>query len=139
MPDIAPRAPRRRLKLVAETCLHTLVFPGTILLVLPWMILVWLPESGRFESGALPGWLLAALVLLGLAGGVKLSWDFIRQGDGTPNPLDPPRRLVVTSLYRHVRNPGYLAVFAILLSQALFFGSTSLVIYTLPSCPGTSS
>jgi protein-S-isoprenylcysteine O-methyltransferase Ste14 len=79
----------------------------------------------------LPQWLLATPALLGIAGGLKLSWHFIRLGDGTPNPVDPPKQLVVASVYRFVRNPGYLAVFGILLSEALYFGSTSLLLYTL--------
>ena len=71
------------------------------------------------------------MTLAVVAFGVKLSWDFIEVGEGTPNPLDPPKYLVVKGLYRFVRNPGYLAVFAILAGEALYFGSTSLVVYML--------
>lgn len=131
MPPVASLRSNRALALVAKTCLHTLVFPGAVLVGLPWLVLEQLPEAGRFSPFWLPGWLLALPLLLGIAGGVKLSWDFISLGDGTPNPLDPPKRLVVTSLYRFVRNPGYLALVPILVSEALYFGSASLLLYTL--------
>src|SRR5215475_4101607 len=35
---------------------------------------------------------------------------FAIHGLGTPAPIAPPQRLVVTGLYRHVRNPMYVAV-----------------------------
>ena len=39
-----------------------------------------------------------------------------------PAPIAPPRNLVVTGLYRYVRNPIYVAVVAIILGQAILFG-----------------
>ncbi len=131
MHEDALRSPSHTLALVAKTCLHTLLLPGAVLVGLPWLVLNQLPEVGRFATDLLPRWLLAIPVLLGIAGGVMISRDFIATGDGTPNPLDPPKRLVVTSLYRFVRNPGYLALFALLASEALYFGSTSLLLYML--------
>jgi hypothetical protein len=35
---------------------------------------------------------------------------FAIQGLGTPAPVAPPQRLVVTGLFRYVRNPMYVAV-----------------------------
>ncbi len=48
---------------------------------------------------------------------------------GTPAPVAPTATLVVTGIYRFVRNPMYLAVLAIILGQALLFGSWWLVLY----------
>nr|WP_275689987.1 isoprenylcysteine carboxylmethyltransferase family protein [Diaminobutyricibacter tongyongensis] len=48
---------------------------------------------------------------------------------GTPAPVAPTATLVVTGVYRFVRNPMYLAVLAIILGQALLFGSWGLVLY----------
>src|SRR5262249_48960365 len=50
------------------------------------------------------------------------------QGLGTPAPVAPPQ-LVVTGLYRHVRNPMYVSVVAIILGQALLFGDWRLIAY----------
>ena len=129
--DTASPAPHHTRALVAKTCLHTLLLPGTVLIGLPWLVLELLPGAGRFGIEPFPGRLLATFVLAFIAGAVAFSWDFITKGDGTPNPLDPPKRLVVTGLYRFVRNPGYLAVWAMLAGEALYFGSTSLLLYTL--------
>ena len=44
------------------------------------------------------------------------------RGLGTPAPLLPPTRLVVSGLYRHVRNPMYVAIVALVGGQALLLG-----------------
>ena len=56
---------------------------------------------------------------------------FALQGLGTPAPIAPPERLVVTGLYRHVRNPIYVAVTSLIVGQALFFGDVRLLEYGL--------
>ena len=48
---------------------------------------------------------------------------------GTPAPIAPTRNLVVTGLYRHVRNPIYVSVAAVILGQALLFGDWRLFLY----------
>ncbi|TIP55616.1 methyltransferase, partial [Mesorhizobium sp.] len=54
---------------------------------------------------------------------------FALEGLGTPAPVAPTERLVVGGIYRHVRNPMYVAVLAIILGQALLFSSAALVAY----------
>ena len=54
---------------------------------------------------------------------------FAFEGLGTPAPVFPTRRLIVTGLYRHVRNPMYVAVVSLILGQALLFGNLFLLIY----------
>src|SRR5262249_18082750 len=56
---------------------------------------------------------------------------FAIQGLGTPAPVAPPQHLVVTGLYRYVRNPMYVAVSALIFGQGLLFGSVSLLEYGL--------
>ena len=53
---------------------------------------------------------------------------FAIQGLGTPAPVLPTRHLVVTGLYRHVRNPMYVAVVTILIGEAIFFLSVPVLI-----------
>ena len=55
--------------------------------------------------------------------------EFARRGRGTLSPADPPRELVVSGLYRYVRNPMYLAVTTIVLGEVLLTRSTDLAIY----------
>ena len=54
---------------------------------------------------------------------------FALEGLGTPAPIAPPQKLVVTGLYRYVRNPIYIAVVAVIFGQALLFGDARLLWY----------
>ena len=54
---------------------------------------------------------------------------FALQGLGTPAPVSPPERLVVTGFYRYVRNPMYVAVTALIIGQGLLFGSAVVLVY----------
>jgi protein-S-isoprenylcysteine O-methyltransferase Ste14 len=51
------------------------------------------------------------------------------QGVGTPAPIFPTRHLVVTGLYRYVRNPMYVAVVSTILGQGLVLGNVTLLEY----------
>ena len=55
----------------------------------------------------------------------------LSEGLGTPAPIAPTEHLVVTGLYRHVRNPMYLAVTATILGQWLLLGRPVLLAYAL--------
>lgn len=77
--------------------------------------------------------------VLGLAGGVLillgagvLLWGnhaFVARGLGTAAPYEPPVRLVSTGLYRHLRNPMYLAAIVIVVGEAALLRSTDLLAY----------
>jgi protein-S-isoprenylcysteine O-methyltransferase Ste14 len=54
---------------------------------------------------------------------------FALVGRGTPAPFDPPRRVVSTGPYRHVRNPMYLGAAMALCGGALFYESGALLGY----------
>lgn len=100
--------------------------PGLAMLYLPALVLQ--GGGGARDLGALS---LVGLVpiTVGLA---ALFWcfaGFIAEGQGTPAPYDPPRRLVSGRLYRWVRNPMYLAVVTVVLGEALLFGSVALLLY----------
>ena len=65
----------------------------------------------------------------GVPGLVDSFARFALQGLGTPAPIAPTRNLVVTGLYRYVRNPIYVAVVAIVLGQAVLLGDWRLIVY----------
>ena len=48
---------------------------------------------------------------------------FILIGNGTIMPWDPTRKLIVVSVYRHVRNPMILSVITIEAAEAILFAS----------------
>lgn len=52
-------------------------------------------------------------------------------GKGTPNPKEPPRRLVIDGVYRHSRNPLYLARLLILAAFVILLGSLGILLLTL--------
>jgi protein-S-isoprenylcysteine O-methyltransferase Ste14 len=54
---------------------------------------------------------------------------FALKGIGTPAPVAPTRHLVVSGLYRHVRNPMYVGVVLAIVGQALWLGSMALLGY----------
>ena len=54
---------------------------------------------------------------------------FAVQGSGTPAPVFPTKHLVVTGLYRFVRNPMYVAVVSVILGQGLLLGNVRILEY----------
>jgi protein-S-isoprenylcysteine O-methyltransferase Ste14 len=82
----------------------------------------------------LPYWAAAQAAggLLICAGLVPLVQSFTEftKASGTPVPVAPPPRLVVSGFYRYVRNPIYAGFLVILAGEALLFGSPGLLEYT---------
>jgi protein-S-isoprenylcysteine O-methyltransferase Ste14 len=97
-----------------------LVLPGTVLIWVP----LWLSTlaGGRGDVGAARFLGLLPLVI-GAAGLLWCIWDFARKGKGTLAPIDPPRFVVRSGLYRVVRNPMYVSVLTVLVGEAIVFGS----------------
>lgn len=62
--------------------------------------------------------ILAGLILLILS----IS-QFFKHGEGTLAPWDPPKKLVVKGVFRHVRNPMHMGVFLVMLGEGVLLGS----------------
>jgi protein-S-isoprenylcysteine O-methyltransferase Ste14 len=118
---------RMRARAWVGTVVFLVLAPGVVAGLIPAIITGW---RIRWDGGwASPVVVPAAVVTLG---GVLVLLDaFIRfaRADGTPAPPMPTGHLVVAGPYRYVRNPMYLAVLAIILGQALLFGSLGTVIW----------
>ncbi|MFM9973131.1 MAG: methyltransferase family protein [Beijerinckiaceae bacterium] len=71
----------------------------------------------------------ALLIGAGLVGLLDSFGRFVVQGLGTPTPLLPTNQLIVTGLYRYVRNPMYVAVLSLICGQTVLFGSAWLALY----------
>jgi protein-S-isoprenylcysteine O-methyltransferase Ste14 len=104
------------------------IAPGTIAGWVPYVLSKWRiqPPLLGVSGGRVVGGVLAAV---GVAILVECFWRFASEGRGTPAPVAPPERLVVSGVYRHVRNPMYVAVLAVIEGQALLFGSVILLGY----------
>jgi protein-S-isoprenylcysteine O-methyltransferase Ste14 len=70
-----------------------------------------------------------ALLCLGLVLAVATIRLFVTVGQGTLAPWNPPQRLVVQGVYRHVRNPMIAGVFFVLLGEAVLAASLALLIW----------
>jgi protein-S-isoprenylcysteine O-methyltransferase Ste14 len=82
-------------------------------------------ETGLFAFLAFPLWLLGGVMIL------WCFWNFTFHGHGTPAPIDPPKELVVTGLYRYVRNPIYLGVLTIIIGHFLWFKTIWMLVYAV--------
>jgi len=80
-------------------------------------------QIGMLSFLAIPLWLIGVTML------IWCFWDFLVKGRGTPAPIDPPRELVVTGLYRHVRNPMYIGILLVNMGHFLWFGYWNLLSY----------
>jgi len=119
----------RRQQAALGSTLFFLAAPGIVAGAVPWWITRWRldasdawPDVARVVGGL-------ALVAAGLFVLVRAFWRFVSEGAGTPAPVAPTERLVIGGDYRYVRNPMYVAVVAIVVSQALLFGSAALAAY----------
>jgi protein-S-isoprenylcysteine O-methyltransferase Ste14 len=98
-----------------------LLLPGVIAAVIPATILyftgiVWPPSLRNGVIGLV-------FVLLGLPLMIWTNRLFATVGHSTLAPWNPPEKLVVRGVYRHVRNPMITGALSILLGEAIFFGS----------------
>jgi protein-S-isoprenylcysteine O-methyltransferase Ste14 len=118
----------RRFFAVFGSALFLLIAPGTVAGYVPWRISGW-----RIQTPLLHYLPFRWLGVLLIVAGVPLLLDsfarFALKGMGTPAPVFPTRHLVVSGLYRYVRNPMYLAVAAVTLGQGLLFGDVRVLEY----------
>ena len=80
-------------------------------------------QTGFLAYAAFPLWVIGTTVL------IWCFWDFLVKGKGTPAPIDPPKELVVSGLYKYVRNPMYVGILLVILGHFLWFGFWNLLIY----------
>jgi len=83
-----------------------------------WFVPRWIVGRNAFDETRPFGWIVIALgVVIAFGCALEFAW----RGIGTPAPFDPPRRLVITGLYRWVRNPMYVGLGVLLLGEAITF------------------
>jgi protein-S-isoprenylcysteine O-methyltransferase Ste14 len=102
------------------------VAPGVVAGVVPGMLTGWRSAASVWAPLRVLG---VALVAAGALVLVAAFTRFVTEGAGTPAPIAPTEELVVGGLYRHVRNPMYLAVVAVIVGQALMLGRPVLFAY----------
>jgi len=118
----------RRFFAALGSALFLVIAPGTVAGYGPWRISGWRMQAPllRFVPFRWAGVLL-------IVAGVPVLLDsfahFALKGLGTPAPVFPTRHLVISGLYRYVRNPMYVAVAAVVLGQGLLLGDVQVLEY----------
>ena len=120
----------RKYILFVKTLVFLMLAPGTVTVVLPFVILKNSPPS-KIIQPFFPHNLGLIPILLGLIVCLWCFWDYINKGEGTPSPFDPPKQLVIVGLYSHVRNPMYIGIVLFVLGEAIMWSSVPLVVYSL--------
>jgi protein-S-isoprenylcysteine O-methyltransferase Ste14 len=110
------------------TLLFTLCVPGTVVVLVPWLLTRW-SLAPAFLGTAATRVLGVVVIALATPAFLTFTLRFVREGHGTPAPIAPTRRLVTGGLFRRVRNPGYIAVVSLVAGQALLLASRALLIY----------
>ena len=111
------------------TALGSILFfilaPGMVAGFIPLALLRTGPQvqTGFLAYAAFPLWVIGTTVL------IWCFWDFLVKGKGTPAPINPPKELVVSGLYKYVRNPMYVGILLVILGHFLWFGFWNLLIY----------
>jgi|SRR5271155_999430 len=122
---LTPRPPRW---VYLGTIMFTVVVPGSVVGLVPYLISRWELRPPLFGFG--PGrWIGFAMFVVAVPPFADFLTRFVREGHGTPAPIAPTGRLVVGGVYRHVRNPAYIAAIAMLVGQALFLGNLGVLEY----------
>ena len=117
-----------RTSAIAISAIFAIIAPGTVAGIIPWWISRWKIQAPFLNFY---GFRVTGIILI-LASLPVLLDSFARfalQGIGTPAPLLPTRHLVVTGLYRYIRNPMYVAVVGLIAGQALLLGNRTLLCY----------
>lgn len=116
-----------RIRAAIGSLVFLAVAPGVVAGLVPWLLTGWAAHAWFFPVRLFGGVMIAA----GLAFLVLAFTRFVVEGLGTPAPVAPTERLVVGGAYRHVRNPMYLAVGAIIVGQVLLLGQRILLLYVV--------
>jgi protein-S-isoprenylcysteine O-methyltransferase Ste14 len=120
----------RKLTAASGSAAFFAVAPGVVAGVVPWALTGW--RVRHLSPWWTPLRVAGALVLVAGAGVLVHAFvRFAHEGAGTPAPVAPTERLVVGGLYRHVRNPMYVAVVGAIAGQAAVLGQPVLVAYAV--------
>jgi len=123
----------KRTRSLLGSTIVLILAPGSVAGLVPYLIDHWQFEPPFFGVEVLR-WIGVALVILGLPVLIDSFLRFAIQGIGTPAPIAPTEHLVVTGLYRYVRNPMYVAVASLIFGQGLLFGNSAVIAYGVLVC-----
>jgi protein-S-isoprenylcysteine O-methyltransferase Ste14 len=115
--------------------LRATIFSAGFILLWGWVALSLHHRYDTTLGFVLSAWTPALGIALMAAGGTlafACVATFVIRGEGTPAPVDPPRKFVAVGPYKFVRNPMYIGGFIVLLGFGLFQQSLAILLFTLP-------
>jgi protein-S-isoprenylcysteine O-methyltransferase Ste14 len=118
----------RKVSAIVGSAVFLIIAPGFVAGLAPRWISDWRMEAPFFGMPVFR-FIGGVSIVVGIVILVDSFVRFALQGLGTPAPVFPTRHLVITGLYRYVRNPMYLAVVSVILGQAFVLGNVTLLEY----------
>ena len=119
---------RRMSRAILGSALFLLLAPGTVAFAVP----RWIHRSSQSLEW-LQAWPIRVAGAMFITAGLFILLDsvtrFAIEGLGTPAPPLPTKKLIVTGLYRNVRNPMYVAVVSLIEGQALMWADARVLVY----------
>ena len=115
--------------LFIRNLIFTILQPGLVVGLFPYLIagdkfkIVFHQPFGILQFAGI------IIFLAGVALMLYCIYYFAIEGRGTLSPADPTKNLVVHGPYQFSRNPMYIGVMLILISEGIFFSSVTLWIY----------
>ncbi|MBN1384384.1 MAG: isoprenylcysteine carboxylmethyltransferase family protein [Elusimicrobia bacterium] len=111
-----------------------ILLPGTVLVFIPAIILI-TTRDPIFPLELISPfnvwfWIALLSAVAGLVLSVWTSTLFLKFGEGTPAPWDPPKKMVIRGPYRYVRNPMITGVLLILLAESILLKSWQIAVWT---------
>lgn len=119
------------LSLLLRNLLFTILQPGVVTVLIPYLILSWQGKTLFPERWTVLNVVGAILMIVGASILLSCVLKFATEGKGTISPLDPTKKLVAKGLYRYSRNPMYLGAMTLLIGEAVFWQAISLAIYAV--------
>ena len=126
---VATGSRRRR---ILTTPLIGLLYVGSIVVFI--LASFWTDKWLAFPHFNFSWWSLGLAVLLLVPGCLIWAWTmtaFLRTR-GTPVPLNPPAKLIISGLYAHFRNPMITSLFLLMLGLGVLLRSLSLIFIFTP-------
>ena len=122
---------KNKLKIIMTPIGLIFWFGLSVVLVLASLWLDKLLPAHRLFSPPTNLFLSVPLIVIGSSLSLWTVYNFFR-ARGSPVPLNPPKKLVTTGLYSHVRNPMLLGWIIMLFGLGILLNSISLIFIFIP-------
>jgi protein-S-isoprenylcysteine O-methyltransferase Ste14 len=114
-----------RRNIVASVLFTLFGGPGILLLLVPWLLSRFRVPAGEPTAQI---FLACALIAAGLVPLLESIVRFVVVGRGSLVPTTPTEHLVVSGLYRFVRNPMYVGVATAIAGEAILFSCRDMLV-----------